>query len=325
VLSVAAIAWALSTSAMAAEPAPPADAPTVAPKRSNGAFVGDEWRYHRTGLLGWLKGVLTRPFIDLASIPTTLITWDAWDWTAAALVVGVSAGMAVPVKGRSLDARLQDEIHVWHGPNCDYARDATFCATPVKGTFHVWRGGNADAAIIAIATGIPLTALLIGALGDQPPLVEAGALAIEAFLVSEAYHISTKLLLGREAPLADNGAGAFHGPSIKYWPDGWPSGHAATLFSIATVYAEYFDTPWLSVLLLGVAGALSVMLVLDDAHFAGEVLIGAGLGYFTGRWVVRHRSTHYTSESDGAPVRLVSVTPLPLGPGAYGLGARFAF
>jgi len=53
--------------------------------------------------------------------------------------------------------------------------------------------------------GLPLTALLIGALGESTSAVEAGTLAIEAFLVSEIYHISTKLLLGREAPLESNG------------------------------------------------------------------------------------------------------------------------
>jgi hypothetical protein len=299
--------------------------PGDAPKKSGGAFVSDDFRYRPSGFFGWWKGVLTRPFIDLASIPTTLITWDAFEWTAALTTLATSIVMAVPVEGRSLDARIQDGLHSsLGGVNCAYDRDTTFCTSPGRAGFHVWQGGAYDAAIIGAATGLPLALLFSAAISGREPLVEAGALAVEAFLVTEAYHISTKLLLGREAPLSDGGAGTFHGPSLKYWPDGWPSGHAGTLFSIATVYGEYFENPALEALLLSIAGLLSVFLVLDDAHFTGEVIAGAALGYFTGRWVVRRRSSHYRTDDDGLPVKLVSVSPMP-GAGVSGLSLTFAF
>ncbi|MFT3842257.1 MAG: phosphatase PAP2 family protein [Myxococcaceae bacterium] len=312
--ALAAIAVAVSLSA----------APADAPKKTAGAFVGDDFRYRQTGFFGWWQGVLTRPFIDLASIPTSLVTWDRWEWTAALVTLGSSVAMAVPVEGRSLDSRIQDGLHQSLGVNCDYDRDATFCSPPPRHGFHIWHGGAYDAAIIGVVTGLPLALLFSAALGHHEPLVEAGALAIEAFLVTEAYHISTKLLLGREAPLSNGGAGAFHGPTLKYWPDGWPSGHAGTLFSIATVYGEYFENPYLEALLLSIAGVLSVFLVLDDAHFTGEVIAGAALGYFTGRWVVRHRSSHYHTDDDGLPVKLVSVAPMQ-GAGLSGLALTFAF
>ncbi len=297
----------------------------LVPRAPHGYFLGDDWRYRPTGPLLWLRGVLTRPFLDLVSIPTHYGSWNAYDFTAFAGVLGVGVGLAAPVGRRSLDSRLQDQLHAWWGPNCAYARDTTFCQPYVApAAWRVWRGGWADAGIIAVATGVPLLLLLGGALFDDGPLVESGTLAIESFLVAEAYHLTLKLVLGREAPLENNGDGTFYGPSDNHFPDGWPSGHAATLFSIAATYAEYFPQVWLKVLLLGVASALSVMLVVDDTHFASEVVVGAAIGYFSGRFVVQHRSSRYRNGDDGNPVRLVALAPMQV-PGGYGLGATFTF
>ncbi len=313
---------ALTVLLLGASAAAQAEPAAVTPPK--GLYLGDEWRYRPTGFVGWLKGVFTRPFVDLVSIPSNYGAWDGADFATFTGTLGTAVAMAVPISGRSLDSRLQDQLHVWRGPNCAYARDATYCDPPKPSGFRVWRGGWGDAAIIGVVTGLPLALLAYGALDSDPALVEAGTLAIESFLVAEAFHVSLKLLLGREAPLADHGNGSFYGPTTANWPDGWPSGHAATIFSIAATYALYFHQPWLEVLLLGVATALSVMLVVDDTHFAGEVLVGAAIGYCSGRFVVQHRSTRYQNGEDGAPVRLVALTPLQV-PGGYGLAARFGF
>jgi membrane-associated phospholipid phosphatase len=209
-------------------------------------------------------------------------------------------------------------------PNCDYAdRTSIFCHPAKPSGFRLWNA-TSDPLIIGAAAVTPFVLAMGGALVDSSPFVELGMLALEAVAVSQVYHVGIKVLTDREGPLSGNGSGAYHGPSVTYFPDGYPSGHSTVLFAIVGVYATYFDRPWLTAVLLGAASALSVMLVIDDSHFASEVIAGAALGYFVGRWVVIHRSTHYVSDSAALPIRLTAVTPLQV-PGGAGLSASFAF
>lgn len=63
--------------------------------------------------------------------------------------------------------------------------------------------------------------------------------------------------------------------------DSWPSGHTATAFVGATIlHKEYGLTrsPWYSVAGYGIATATGVMRVLNNRHWAGDVLSGAGIG-----------------------------------------------
>lgn len=288
-------------------------------------FLGDDWRYQHTSNVGlWAKGVVQRSFADMLAIPASTGTWSAADVLTLMLTASLTVGATVPVNGRSLDARIQDELHRARGPNCDYSvRESIFCRPPAPSGFRVWNDVS-NVIIIGTAITTPLALLLGGALGGNRELVEAGTLAIEAFSVAQMYHVGIKLLVGREGPLWHDGAGEAHGPSAAYFPDGWPSGHAATLFSIATVYATYFDKPWLRVLLLGLAAGVATMLVVDDAHYASDVVLGAAIGFFTGRWVVHHRSSRYSYGPRGLPVRLMTVAPLAVDHGV-GVAARFSF
>lgn len=63
--------------------------------------------------------------------------------------------------------------------------------------------------------------------------------------------------------------------------DSWPSGHTATAFVGATIlHKEYGLTrsPWYSAAGYGIATATGVMRVLNNRHWAGDVLAGAGIG-----------------------------------------------
>lgn len=298
------------------------DAPRALPR---GLFLGDDWRYQKSPTVWhWAGGIGLRSFADLVSMATNLDAWDATDYLTFLLTTSISVGATVPFTGRSLDARIQDELRRGRGPHCDYViGESVFCNPPKPSGFHVWNRVS-NTIIIATTLTAPLAVLLGGALGGQPELVEAGTLAIESYAVSQIYHVALKLFTGREGQLWHDGAGEFHGPSAAYFPDGWPSGHAATLFSIATTYATYFEQPWLRVLLLGTATFFATMLVVDDAHYASDVVLGAVIGYCTAKWVVRHRSSRYSEGPDKAPVRLSSMAPLSI-EGGLGVAARFTY
>lgn len=260
--------------------------PTPEPR---GLFLGDDWRYQHGPPWPWLRSLVLRTLADLLSIPSTVGSWSVGDWALFAAVTAPTVAAFVPIDGRSADARLQDVLHQARGANCDVApASSSVCQSVRPASFHLWTpGSNFAIGLTQVLT--PLTLMLVGALAGDEKLLEASTLAAEALLVAQAYHVTLKLLTGREGVLHGSGEGRFFGPTRLSFPDGFPSGHSASLFALIGAYSTYVDAPWLHVVLLGVGGALATWLVLDDYHFASEVFFGAATGYLVGRWVVRHR------------------------------------
>ena len=143
----------------------------------------------------------------------------------------------------------------------------------------------------------------------------------EALAVAQAYHVSVKLLLGREGPRHASGEARILGPraSLRLYPAGTPSGHAATLFVLASAGCAYFEPPrWLELLVHGVASGLVLAHVVDHRHYLSDSVLGAGLGYGVGRWVVLHRAS---PPRDLPPPVRVALVPLPAVGGAAITGA----
>jgi membrane-associated phospholipid phosphatase len=73
----------------------------------------------------------------------------------------------------------------------------------------------------------------------------------------------------------------------------FPSGHAAGIFSIATVVAErYRKYRWVPWIAYGLTGAISFSRVPILAHFPSDVFLGAALGYTITRFDVLRDRTH---------------------------------
>jgi hypothetical protein len=66
----------------------------------------------------------------------------------------------------------------------------------------------------------------------------------------------------------------------------------------------------------GLAGGLVAFHVIDHRHFLSDSLWGAAMGFYVGRWVVRHRESSLDGASGarGPRARLVPM-PLPDGVG----------
>ena len=313
--------------APAAGPAQPALAPGPGLPEPRGPFVGDHWRYQQHEKFGpWLGHFLLRVLADVVAVPGSVVRWDAPDALTFGLGVAIPLGLSVPINGRSADSRITLLVHdLRGGPNCGYAQaNSAFCpAPPTPPRFWTLLS---DDIIMASVMGIPVLMLGISALIDgAEPFVEASALALEALAVTQVYHLSLKFLTGREGPLARDGRGEYFGPTRINFPDGTPSGHSATMFAIAGVYALYFDSLLLRVLLLGSAGIAASFLVIDDSHFAGEVIVGSLMGFLTARWVVEHRSSRYRYGQNGLPVRIVGVAPMAVTGSGAGFAATFRF
>lgn len=273
VLGALALALALALPAAAQEPS----ALELPPRR--GVLLGDEWRYssrdHRLGLIA--LDALERFGADLVAIPANFFT--TWTHDDYALLATAGGGvLALMVGADPLDAQLQRAVHAAFG-------------LPGQ-RFTVWTTAG-DVAVWATIGGAAVAAFLTGWFLRRDDLVELMVLMLEAFAVSEVFHLVPKLLLGRDSPTSAGGRAELHGPAgaARIFPGGTPSGHAASVYAMMGVASAWFDEPWLTAVLQAVGLVFCATLLVDDYHFASDLLWGATMGWELGQWVVRHRAS----------------------------------
>ena len=282
----------------------PAAAQTDAPKLT--FLLGEQYRYPNLCLP-------LRFAADLLAIPAGLSRWEQEDFAIFAVYAGVVGALMTPtpnLSGLSPDTRLQRFIRG------DLPRNQAVIWNRT-GDPLVWAG------IWAGAVGL----LAYGWFAPDPSYLEAVSLMLEAFAISEVSQVGIKFVLGREGPKDGDGLGLFYGPAgfFRLFPAGTPSGHVASLYAMIGVLAAYWENPVLNAALHLFGLAFSVTIITDNYHFISDVVWGAAMGYYQGRWVVRNRSTHYRFEDSG---RLVPAAVVPIvepRSGTYGLSAAWSF
>lgn len=131
--------------------------------------------------------------------------------------------------------------------------------------------------------------------------------AFEAMLTSGLWIRLGKLLAGRERPSASyeysrHPGGIWRGPvhqiineekrSVASY-DAFPSGHTATIFSIATVFAEqYKDIPVVPVFCYSFATLVGISRMIEHTHWASDVFLGGVIGYLCGQAVINFYKPH---------------------------------
>ncbi len=126
-------------------------------------------------------------------------------------------------------------------------------------------------------------------------------LATQAYLTGAALESVGKYLSGRTRPsYYDAGTEAeprFLGPFSKTSKDAagkkvyssFPSGHSTVAFAAATVFAlEYKDKPIVPAIAYSAATMIGISRIIEDKHWATDVLVGAALGFLTGKQVVNN-------------------------------------
>ncbi len=111
--------------------------------------------------------------------------------------------------------------------------------------------------------------------------------------------------------------------ALAVFPSGTPSGHAATLYSLLSAGTAYFRPPaWVQVGGHVLVAGLLAFHVVEHRHFLSDTVWGAAMGWYVGRWVVRHRASPLPGEDRGGSG--VAIVPLAAD-GAHGLAiaARF--
>jgi membrane-associated phospholipid phosphatase len=143
---------------------------------------------------------------------------------------------------------------------------------------------------------------------DDEEAQRTSMLIAEALITSGVWTRLGKLLAGRERPSAayifshDPGGrwsglgGSLHrhsNESISKF-DAFPSGHTATAFAIATVFAKrYNESTYLPVFAYSFATIVGFTRMIEHAHWASDVFAGACIGYLCADQVVTHEEDRH--------------------------------
>jgi hypothetical protein len=130
---------------------------------------------------------------------------------------------------------------------------------------------------------------------------ETSILLAEAIITSGVWSRVGKLLCGRERPSAaytysHERGGHWYGPLPQFQKggsvtqyDGFPSGHMATAFAIATVFAEqYSDHKIVPVIAYSAALIIGLTRMIEHTHWASDVFAGSVLGYVCAQQVISY-------------------------------------
>jgi membrane-associated phospholipid phosphatase len=127
------------------------------------------------------------------------------------------------------------------------------------------------------------------------------ALATQAYITAGIISTIAKYITGEQRPYYTdpnyNKSGPiFRGPIYPFKKNvdlpsysSFPSGHTTAAFAAATVYAlEYRDKPLVPILSYTAASLIGLSRLTENKHWATDVLVGAMLGYLSGKQVVNN-------------------------------------
>ena len=145
---------------------------------------------------------------------------------------------------------------------------------------------------------VPLAAIAVaGLVFKNEKLRVTTALATQSYITATVWSTLFKAISGRTRPdnynaVTGKNSTRFHGPFYKI-PNGqnsaFPSGHTTLAFAAATVYAkEYKNIPIVPVISYGIATLVSVSRVIENRHWATDLIAGGLLGFACGSQVVNN-------------------------------------
>lgn len=154
--------------------------------------------------------------------------------------------------------------------------------------------GVSEAGAFYTASGVAATFYLVGRSTNNARMRETGLLGAEALIDGAIVSTALKAITQRPRPRESGGRGRFFTGGNSF-----PSGHAITAWSLATVIAEeYRDRPLVRFGAYGVAAAVSASRFTGRNHFLSDALLGSAIGYGIGRYVYRTRHVESTETSE---------------------------
>src|SRR4051812_45063684 len=170
--------------------------------------------------------------------------------------------------------------------------------------------------------GIAATFYVIGRAADNPRARETGLLGAEALIDSGIVTEVLKAVSQRPRPPVDDASGEFFDGGASF-----PSGHATSAWSLATVIAKEYGQhrPLVRFTAYGLATAVSLSRYTGRNHYLSDVLVGSALGYGIGRYVYRTHHDVSLEAGDGAAAGQTAAPRsklIPLTSPLYSRGSR---
>jgi len=163
----------------------------------------------------------------------------------------------------------------------------------------------------ALAVGGSGALYLLGKMRSDQHQQETGILAVEAAVNSVVVTEALKLVTQRARPTEGNGRGDFFA-SDKIYNSSFPSLHAMTTWSAATVLAYEYPGKLTKLFAYGLATTVSAARVAGRDHFTSDVLVGSVAGFLIGRQVYK---SHHDPDLGGAAYGTFSNDQPREGPG----------
>jgi hypothetical protein len=198
-----------------------------------------------------------RDFIGVVTAPTR---WDRNDLLNLAAVTGT---------GLLLMAYDQDIQ--------DWAQDQRTASSDRVSSFLTCFGDG------AVLLGLTAAVYAAGEIDHDDGLRKTALLSLESLFTASLLVWTTKVLVGRARPYAEETSHSFHPFTLKSSLWSLPSGHAAAAFSVATTIALQSRSVFVDVLAYSLASLAGLSRIHDDKHWASDVFIGSVLGYFVAK------------------------------------------
>lgn len=246
--------------------------------------------------------------VDRAHQPSLFTRSDAW--TFGAFV----AGAAVL---RPFDAQIANEIR-------EPAAQHNHITSQAAKTFNFIGSPG------TLLAGVAMYG--VGRIGHFDRVADLGLHSTEAIVVSAGATYLIKGLAGRQRPshagVNDPDDFSFGGGFKSGGSSSFPSGHATAAFAMATVVTMETHRWWpkstwyVAPLMFGGASLVGVARLYTNAHWASDVIMGAGIGTLTGLKVFRYN--HVTSRNNRANRWLLTAVP-SVSPSLNGHGATIGW
>jgi len=120
----------------------------------------------------------------------------------------------------------------------------------------------------------------------KPGMQRAGFRALESTLLAGAAALAMKSVIGRQRPDL-SGSNAYVFQPFRIHDISFPSGHTAVAFALATSLARETEDKWSDAAFFAAASLTAYSRMHDDKHWASDVILGAGIGILSARFVHR--------------------------------------
>ena len=134
----------------------------------------------------------------------------------------------------------------------------------------------------------------IGAINKDCRLRNMSLAVLQSFVYAEVASAGLKVLTCRTRPSDSNiqhptsDIPKWQGPFATFESTSFPSGHAMRSFAVATTVAGFYpEKTWVGIVSYSMAALCSAGRVVSEEHWTSDVIVGAALGYFIGRGVVK--------------------------------------